>query len=207
MRTWNRLSIVAMLAPALLGLGGCCPPLRQIFQKEIVDVTPTDPSGTNAHVYNFSCPECYDETKQPTFAVLWKSGKYNTTIKINDLDVVKMPEQTCNMVDQAVEALGDAVGGAIKDAVGDLGCAFNLFQGEEFSHDDQVKIQDLVKNEKVAWQVFKLGKSKVMVGDNKIEFVTEAGTQQCTGEDARPVPRMAYVLISDVDNPCDDKFK
>jgi len=207
MKTCYRLLTVVMLAPALFGLGGCCPELRQFFQKEIVDATPLDASGTNAHVYNFSCPECYDESKQPTFAVLWKSGKYNTTVKINELDVAKFPEQDCNLVDQAASALGDAVGGAISSVVGDLGCVFNIIQGPEFSHDDQVKIQDLVKNEKVEWQVFKLGKGKVTVGDNKIDFVTENGTQQCTGEDQRKNQRMAYVMISDVDNPCDDKFK
>jgi hypothetical protein len=203
----QRAMTVVTLASALLSLGGCCPELRQFFQKEISDVTPTDPSGTNPHIYNFSCPECYDETKQPTFAVLWKAGKYNTTVQINDLDVAKFPEQDCNLVDQAASALGDAVGGAISSAIGDFGCILNLFQGPEFSHDDQVKIQDLVKNQKVEWQVYKLGKSKVTAGANKIAFVTENGTQQCTGEDKRPVPRMAYVLISDVDNPCDDKFK
>ncbi|MBN2359616.1 MAG: hypothetical protein JXR83_09175 [Deltaproteobacteria bacterium] len=205
MRYRNRALSAALLTGVLLSLGGCCPELRQIFQKEAVDAVPA--SGTNQHVYNFTCEECYDEGKQPTFALLWKAGKYKATVKINDLDVVMLPEQSCNMVDQAVEALGDAVGGAIQDAVGDLGCMFHLIQGPEFEHGDQVAIQDLRKNESVAWQVFKLGKNKVTTGDNKIEIVVENGTQQCTGDDQRQNPRLAYVLISDVDDPCDDKFK
>ncbi|MFH1812431.1 MAG: hypothetical protein ABIJ09_27105 [Pseudomonadota bacterium] len=182
---------------------GCCPELREVAQREAIDAMPA--SGTTQH-FSFTTEDCFDEQKEVLLAVLWKGGKQKATVALNELEIAKFPEQTCDLLEQAVQALGDAVGGAIDDAIGDIGCLFHVVQGPEFTHDDQVLIQDL-KKEGFKWQLFKLSKGSVLNGKNDLSFVVANSDQQCTGEDKRTTTRMAYVLISDVDNACDEKFR
>jgi hypothetical protein len=197
MRSLGVLTACAALA------AGCCPELREVAQKEAIDAMPA--SGTTRH-FEFATEDCFDEQKEVLLAVLWKSGKQSATVALNDLEIAEFPAQTCDLLEQAVQALGDAVGGAIDDAIGDIGCLFHIVQGPEFSHDDQVLVQDL-KKDGFKWKVFKLSKGSVLNGANDLSFVVKDSTEQCTGTDERTATRMAYVLISDVDNACDDKFR
>ena len=187
---------------AAIGGTGCCPELRVVAQREAVDAMPA--SGTARH-YSVATEDCFDTEKEVTLAVLWKGGRQEATATFNDLDIAEFPAQTCDLVNQAVEALGDALGGAIDDAIGDVGCLLHVMQGPEFSHDDQVLIQDL-KKAGFEWQLFKLPKNMLAVGRNELVFEVSDSTEQCTGTDERETTQVGYVLISDVDNVCDEKF-
>jgi hypothetical protein len=203
MQNVNAMRGLAAMAMCAALASGCCPELRVVAQREAIDAMPA--SGTTQH-FNFTTEDCFDEQKEVLLAVLWKSGKQKATVALNDIEIAQFPEQTCDMLEQAVQALGDAVGGAIDDAIGDIGCLFHVVQGPEFSHEDQVLVQDLKKGG-FKWQLFKLAKGSVLNGGNDLSFLVADSTEQCTGEDKRTATRMAYVLISDVDNACDEKFR
>jgi hypothetical protein len=194
----------AAFVTTLVGASGCCPELRSAVQKEAVDALPEDGSGLRS--YTFKAPDCFDSKKDTVFATLWKSGKQKATVKLNDLEVVEIPEQTCDLVNQAVKALGDAVGGAIKDTIGDPACLIHIGPQQDFSHDDQVIIQ-AQRKEELEWQVIKLPKDSIQVGDNKLDIAIADSAQQCTGEDKRQKSRLGYTVVSDVDSSCDEKFK
>lgn len=188
-RLWG-LGIVAALGIAATG---CCPELREFVQKKAVEVPETK-------TFTFTVEDCFDTSKEVTVAALWKGGKQTAKIQINDLDVAELKEQTCDLAEQAASALGDAVGGAI----GEIGCAVHLIQGPEFDRDDRVAVQDL-KKDKFKWQVF-TAKDVVSTGKNEITL-TISSDQNCTGDDKRSVSQIAYLMVSEVDKPCDEKFK
>jgi len=198
MTKWGSLVMIALCA--WLG-AGCCPELREFVQKESTAL-----NEEKVYTFEFDAPDCFDTGKEVLFAVLWKSGKHKASVDLEGFEVAKFPAQTCDLVAQAAEALGDAIGGAVGDVVGDLGCAFNLFPGPDFERDDVVAIQEL-RQDDFEWQVFKLAPQAVLAGKNELQFDVELSTEQCTGEDQRVSTEMAYLLISDVDNACDEKFR
>ncbi len=202
MKTLIRRCLPSLLVIGALGTG-CCPELRQVLQDEAVEAMPGE---GDTREYSFVTEDCFDDQKEVLLAVLWKGGKQEATAAINELDIAEFPAQTCGLLDQAVEALGNAIGGALDDAIGDIGCLLHLVQGPEFSHDDQVLIQDL-RDQDFEWKLFKLGKGMVFTGRNSFTFTVADSAEQCDGTDERQPTEFGYALISEVDNVCDEKFK